>query len=538
MRAPNRIAGLLCALCVLGGFRLEAQQPATPAAKDTTKAPAPPPLPGPPVRKIATASALSTEQLGAITSVRVLSDGRVLLNDGTRRRLLMLDTTLAVRGVVLDSLTEVENAYGTRTGALIAYRGDTTLFVDPATYAMLMIDGAGKIARVRSVPRAQDVQWLTSTDPSNGVPGFDTQGRLVYRIPAQPARPAVRPPSNVPYFPTPPDSAFVVGMHLDTRKLDTLASVRIPKVTFVVKQTSDGINVMSSRVPIPLVDDWAVRSDGSVAFVRGRDYRVEWLGADGTLASGEKLPFPWVRMPAEAKDAYVDSVRIVMTRNAQTSYTTNMIVWSNTTNKPYPKGFVPAPGYVPPNGFPKDWILPDSVKLPASYQYGCPPGVTPPNGGGGLPSGAVMAMLNAGVSPAAISAPPAPNGPPSPGANPNAPNCIASPYLDWYGGGYTPPPPTYRAPLIVRAEELPDYKPPFQQGSTRADADGNLWIRTNPMRPTPGGPVYDIVDRSGALSDRIQLPPGYQLVGFAPGKVVFLTMRDAKGLHLARVRLR
>ena len=59
-----------------------------------------------------------------------------------------------------------------------------------------------------------------------------------------------------------------------------------------------------------------------------------------------------------------------------------------------------------------------------------------------------------------------------------------------------------------------------------------------PGEPTPGGPVYDVVSRAGVLVDRIQLPSGYTLVGFGAGKVVFLSMRDAKGLHLARVRLR
>src|SRR5438874_8628737 len=45
------------------------------------------------------------------------------------------------------------NAYGTRPGGLIAYRGDSTLFVDPASLSMLLIDPNGKIARVRSEER-------------------------------------------------------------------------------------------------------------------------------------------------------------------------------------------------------------------------------------------------------------------------------------------------------------------------------------------------------------------------------------------------
>src|SRR3954468_14701840 len=117
---------------------------------------------GPPVQKIATAQAISTEPLGAITNVRELADGRLLVNDGARRRLLMMDTTLKTLQVVLDSLTDVANTYGTRGGALLPYRGDSTLFIDPASYAMLVFDPSGKLARVRSVWRAQDVSWVAS----------------------------------------------------------------------------------------------------------------------------------------------------------------------------------------------------------------------------------------------------------------------------------------------------------------------------------------------------------------------------------------
>jgi hypothetical protein len=46
------------------------------------------------------------------------------------------------------------------------------------------------------------------------------------------------------------------------------------------------------------------------------------------------------------------------------------------------------------------------------------------------------------------------------------------------------------------------------------------------------------VNPSGALVDRLQTPPGYTIVGFGVGKVVYLQMRDAMGIHLARVRLK
>jgi hypothetical protein len=106
------------------------------------------------------------------------------------------------------------------------------------------------------------------------------------------------------------------------------------------------------------------------------------------------------------------------------------------------------------------------------------------------------------------------------------------------GGGNVPPPPTLRETPVIDAAELPGYRPPFTQGAVRADMDGNLWIRTVPARPTPGGAVFDIVSRAGELVDRIQLPSGYAVVGFGRGRVVYLSTRDQTGIHLARVRLR
>jgi hypothetical protein len=95
-----------------------------------------------------------------------------------------------------------------------------------------------------------------------------------------------------------------------------------------------------------------------------------------------------------------------------------------------------------------------------------------------------------------------------------------------------------REVVVIPADELPDYRPPFAAGAVRADVDGNLWVRTIQPKPVPGGSIYDVVSRKGELVDRLQLPPGYTIVGFGKGKVVYLSMRDAKGIHLARVRLR
>jgi hypothetical protein len=454
---------------------------------------------GPPVRKISTASALSTEQLGSIVNVRELPDGRVLVNDGTRRRLLLMDTTLHVVDVVLDSLTEVSNAYGVRQGALIPYRGDSTLFVDPASYAALVLDPSARLARVRSVPRVRDAQYLTQPG-SFGWPGIDAKGRLIYRMYAEAGPPAVAPPKGVPWFPQDPDSAFIVAMDLDTRKLDTLGSIRTPKQLFIVRRSGEfGFNITSLNNPLPSTDEWAVLPDGTIAFVRGRDYRIEYLNADGTRTSSAKLPFDWQRLMDEDKQRMVDSMKAVQRKSAMTSYVTQMIRWANQYNQSYPADFKAPEGYTLQQGYARDYKLPPGMKFPDKYTFACAEGEEAKETDG-------------------------------------KPSCIPQPVM--ISGGNTPPPPTLREQGVIAASDLPDYKPPFATGAVRADADGNLWIRTIPPKPVPGGGVYDIVSRQGELVDRLQLPPGYALVGFGKGRVVYLSMRDTSGVHLARVRLK
>lgn len=100
------------------------------------------------------------------------------------------------------------------------------------------------------------------------------------------------------------------------------------------------------------------------------------------------------------------------------------------------------------------------------------------------------------------------------------------------GGGGGPLPPL----TMISPSELPDYKPAFAPGSTRADADGNLWVRTS--QNVTARPVYDVINRKGELIDRVQLPANRVLVGFGEGGVVYLAVRDGATAHLEKARVK
>ena len=146
-----------------------------------------------------------------------------------------------------------------------------------------------------------------------------------------------------------------------------------------------------------------------------------------------------------------------------------------------------------------------------------------PGGGAAGPGGGQQIVMSTdgagrGAAEARVQIAFGPGGPPPGGAGP--------------GGGMAP------QVSYISPTELPDYKPPFFAGAARADGDGNIWIRTIPTRAISGGPVYDVVNRKGGLADRVQLPAGRQIVGFGPGGIVYLTMRDSSGVTLEKARAR
>src|SRR6202165_5740061 len=102
----------------------------------------------PTIRQLGPVTAVGKDSLGAVTTVRQLPGGRVLVNDIVGRRVVMFDSSLSSLTVIADTTSATANAYGVRPGGLIAYRGDSTLFIDPASLSMLLIDPTGQIARV------------------------------------------------------------------------------------------------------------------------------------------------------------------------------------------------------------------------------------------------------------------------------------------------------------------------------------------------------------------------------------------------------
>ena len=415
----------------------------------------------PAVRPLGTVAAASKAEFGPMLSVRHLKNGGVLVNDVQNRRVVMLDSTLSQATVVADSTPATATAYSGRSASLIPYRGDSTLFVDPQSLTMLVIDPLGNVGRTMALPRSQDAMMLGNSMVGGAT--WDGKG-IVYRtMNFQRMMMGMRPGAGgAPQPPQMPDSTPIVRVDLATRAVDTLGQIKIPQVKFDIQRDENGrVNVSSIANPLPTVDDWAVLSDGSIALLRGRDYRVEFIRPDGTRESGPKIPFEWRRLSDEDKVALIDSVK------AQRERMMAQVASHDSARGSAERGARGGGGGPPGGG--------DRIQITMA-----------PGGGGGGP-GFMM-------------------------------------------GG--------RNMQFIPPEELPDYQPVFFAGAARADAEGNLWIRTTPTKALSGGPVYDVVNGKGILIDRVQVPADRQIVGFGEGGVVYLLSQTGTTRQVERARVR
>jgi hypothetical protein len=266
-----------------------------------------------PVREVGNPEAVSADTVGYLYGVRELSDGRVLANDAAGRRLILFDATLARATIIADSTTATRVLYGKRPTGIIPYAGDSTLLIDVTSRTFLVVDPDGKVPRVMSPPRANDVPFLWN--PAVGSPRFDPKGNLVYRTFIMPAFHLPEP--GKPFTPpVMPDSAPLLRGDFDRRSADTIAWIGIPRTKITTTSGANGsITLRALITPLAFVDDWTMLTDGTIAILRGRDYHIDWVHPDGTRWSSPKMPFDWRRLSDDDKAAIVDSTRRALEKN-------------------------------------------------------------------------------------------------------------------------------------------------------------------------------------------------------------------------------
>jgi hypothetical protein len=255
-----------------------------------------------PIRQVAAPTAVTSEPLGLLLGVRPLADGRVIVNDGQRRRLLMFDASLARATVIADSAGSTGLRYGPNASPIVAHLGDSTLFLDRAAQAFIVLDAQGRQARLAALPKNQDLLWIGGSRAS-----IDPAGRLVYR--GAPKGNPTRDTGQTVMINRLPESAPVVRASFETRTIDTAGHVKLPLLqeNHRARQPDGSARVTVVLFGLSWVDDWTMTSDGAIAILRGQDYHIDWIAVDGTRTSTAKIPFDWRALSDEDQMRLADS---------------------------------------------------------------------------------------------------------------------------------------------------------------------------------------------------------------------------------------
>ncbi|HYV96791.1 MAG TPA: hypothetical protein VE967_05000 [Gemmatimonadaceae bacterium] len=91
----------------------------------------------------------------------------------------------------------------------------------------------------------------------------------------------------------------------------------------------------------------------------------------------------------------------------------------------------------------------------------------------------------------------------------------------------------------VDAADLPEFFPAVRPGSTKADADNNVWTLPYSSKIETGY-VYDLINKVRGLDERVQLPPGRVLVGFGRPKtnIIYVSYVAGPGdVRLERMKI-
>jgi len=258
------------------------------------------PQSGVPIFGVSAPMARTTTSLGAVLGLRELPGARLLVNDAGRRQLKIFDPSLTTAVVALDSAPGTSNSYGPRPSRIVSYLGDSTLITATVFGEAFVLDRDGHFVHALAMPQWED-GWVPFPQPFPAPQAMDQKGRLFGR-----GATAVRAGGFVA------DSTLIVRADLESRTVDIVGAVHHDGGRNRQDPPEDGKRVVTTIIqPVPTVDSWAVLSDGTIAFVRGRDYHIDWISQDGGKSSTAKLPFDWKRLTDEDKQKLADSAKVV-----------------------------------------------------------------------------------------------------------------------------------------------------------------------------------------------------------------------------------
>ena len=230
------------------------------------------------------------DEFTAISSVRELSDGRLLVVDATERKLVVVDlATGQVSQLGRNGSGPGEYLQPLR---LVTLRGDSTLLPDARNGRWLVLAGTAIAATVG--PDAPAIRG-GARQPL----GADDRGNVIFtRGIGTGSAPTAMPRQ---------DSLLLIRTARASGRADTVAVLRARPATIKIQGPADkptSVEVLMN--PLAAGELGALFPDGWIAIARLDPYRVDWISPDGKRTAGSPLPFERVRIDEREQRALVE----------------------------------------------------------------------------------------------------------------------------------------------------------------------------------------------------------------------------------------
>lgn len=252
------------------------------------------PLDAQPLRRLSLGAATGTlpEEFTAITSVRELRDGRVLITDGREQRLVVADFRTG-RVEQVGRKGGGPGEYG-MVGRVYPLAGDSSIMPDPSARRWLLLDGAQIVGQHSADhPAVLAAQGFMADS--------DVLGRVLSR--RMPDR------RDGVTITDARDSSVLVLVARGTGRADTVARVRNAERRFEIERNADGRITRTSMMmagPLRTEEQAVLFADGWLAVARLEPFRVDWRAPDGTWTRGAALPVPPIRVDARERAAFLE----------------------------------------------------------------------------------------------------------------------------------------------------------------------------------------------------------------------------------------
>ena len=236
------------------------------------------------------------EPFSAVTALRELPNGKVLVADARDKMLSLVDFKAGTQ-TKLGREGSGPAEYGLPM-RLLQGRGDSAVLFDIGNQRYMSISSEGKLgATFMQEAAAPPAAGGGARVMSVAMPRTsDARGRMYYESAPFAMGPDGQPKSA--------DSVAILRWDRETKKVDTLAWVAVPKANAQVSGGQSNMRVMIGGAnPLLPKDEWTVFPDGRVAIVRASDYHVDWIMPNGQKTSGPANKFTPIKMTDAEKKA-------------------------------------------------------------------------------------------------------------------------------------------------------------------------------------------------------------------------------------------